>query len=172
MMSKITKCILMIPCFVMAAVLIRFTVWADTVNLYANLDDSNTNCNILIDAMYNDPKYDPYNQYAVMRTGEYEYRVYFGEDLNGSELVYYQFVPAQYQTPATLSRGTASSLTINRRGYYFVGNVDGALSSSQAENYKVGAIITIAAIIIVFLLLFRTFRKSEGRKAKYYSVKG
>lgn len=171
MMSKTTKCIAVFACFVIAAIGIRVHALADTVNLYANLDDSNTSCNILIDAMYNDPKYDPYNQYAVMRTGEYEYRVYFGDDLSGSNLVYYQYVPAQYQIPASISRGTANSLTINRHGYYFVGNVEGSLSSAQAENYKTGVIISMAAIAILFVILFVRFRHSEGRKAKYYSVR-
>lgn len=170
-MSNTTKCIAVIACFLMASIAIGTHAYADTVNLYANLDDSNTSCNILIDAMYNDPAYDPYNQYAVIRAGEYDYRVYFGKDLSGGDLVYYQYTPAQYQNPASISRGTANSLTINRHGYYFVGNVDGALSSQQAENYKTGVIISMAAIAIVFLILFGRYRHSEGRKAKYYSVR-
>lgn len=144
---------------------------ADTVNLYANIDDSSSQCNMLIDVMRSDTNYDPYNQYAVVRAGEYDYRIYFGADLSDSELTFYKYVPSRQGTPASLTRGTANNLTINKNGYYYVGNVEGALASAQAEQYKLGAVITICAVFIVLLMLFRTFRKSEGRKGKYYSVR-
>lgn len=144
---------------------------ADSVSLYSNIDDSNTYCNILIDVMRSDIDYDPYNEYVVVRAGEYDYRIYFGENLNGSELVYYRYQPTRQSIPASLTRGTASNLNINKNGYYYVGNVPGALASAQAEQYKLGAILTVAAIVILILVLFKLFRKSEGRKTKFYTVR-
>ena len=136
-MTKRVICVLLIlPLFLLPAA-------ADTVTLYNNIDDSNSTCNLLIDAMRSDRSYDPYYQYAVVRSGEYDYRIYFGPDLAGSDLVYYRYIPGTYGSSASMSRGTASSLTINRNGYYYVGNVDGALSSLPSS-------------CLIFRTIFRT----------------
>lgn len=162
---------LILPIFALFMVIFAPIGVADTVSLYANIDDSSSQCNLLIDAMRSDQAYDPYNEYAVVRAGEYDYRIYFGEDLNGSQLVFYRYQPSRQGIPASLTRGTASNLNINNNGYYFVGNIPGALASAQAEQYKLGAVITVVGIVILILILFKLFRKSEGRKAKYYSVR-
>ena len=148
-----------------------FPAFADTVSLYSNIDDSNNVCNLLVDAMRNDAQYDPYNEYAVVRAGEFDYRIYFGKDLSGSDLVYYRYIPQSYGISASIQRGTASSLSITKNGYYYVGNTEGALASASAENYKLGAVISIAVVVILFFVLFRFFRKSEGNKAHYYKVR-
>lgn len=154
-----------------ASFLFSFPVFADTVTLYGNIDDSSNTANILVDVMRNDSSYDPYNEYAVVRAGEYDYRVYFGKKLSGSDLVFYRYTPSTYGSAASIQRGTANSLTINRNGYYYVGNTEGALASASAENYKVGVVITVAVVVIVFFVIFRTFRKTEGNKVHYYKVR-
>lgn len=156
--------ILLIPLFSLIS-------YADTINLYGSIDDSSSYCNLLIDVMQNDSSYDPFYQYVVLRAGERDYRVYFGEDISSSNLVYYKYVPSYQQVSANITRGTASSLSINTNGYYYVGNVEGSLRSLQADQYKIYSIIGVAAILIILLILFRIFRKTEGRKAKYYSVR-
>lgn len=65
-----------------------FPVSAETVQLYASVDDSNSTVNLLGDVMRNDPAYDPYNQYAILRAGERDYRVYFGRDISKSSICY------------------------------------------------------------------------------------
>ena len=148
-----------------------FPAFADTVSLYSNIDDSNNVCNLLVDAMRNDSQYDPYNEYAVVRAGEFDYRIYFGKDLSGSDLVYYKYTPQSYGISASIQRGTASSLSITKNGYYYVGNTEGALASASAENYKAGIVVSAAVIVLVFFVIFRTFRKTEGNKAHYYKVR-
>lgn len=149
----------------------RIYAFADTVTLYANIDDSSNTANMLVDVMRNDAAYDPYNEFAVVRAGEYDYRVYFGKKLSGSDLVYYRYTPSTYGSPASIQRGTARSLSINKNGYYYVGNTEGALASAAAENYKVGAVVSIAVVVIVFFVIFRTFRKTQGNKVHYYKVR-
>lgn len=157
---------------IIGIMLFSATSYADTVSLYANIDDSSSQCNILIDAMRSDENYDPYNEYVVLRAGDRDYRVYFGPDVKNKVAVWYKFTPSYQQAPASLQRGiTNGSLTINDNGYYYVGNITGALASAQAESYKLGVIITVAAIIIVFVILFKMFRKGSGVKAKYYRVR-
>lgn len=167
-MNKIAYSVIF--CFMLIITFV-LPVGAETVNLYANIDDSSSQSNLLIDAMRSDQAYDPFYEYVVLRSGEYEYTCYFAPDLSKSNIVKLTFVPSRSGLPASLSRSTVSSLTINKHGYYYVGNVPGALSSAQAESYKLGAIVTMAAIAIIVLILFKIFRKSEGRKTKYYSVR-
>lgn len=150
---------------------LSITVYADTVSLYGNIDDSNNVCNLLVDAMRNDSNYDPFNEYAVVRAGEFDYRIYFGEKLSNSDLVYYMYIPASYGSQARIQRGTASSLNINSNGFYYVGNTSGSLASASAENYKAGIVVSVAVIVIVFFVIFRIFRKTEGNKAHYYKVR-
>ena len=146
-------------------------VFADSVSLYANIDDSSSQCNILIDAMKNDPGYDPYNEFVVLRAGERDYRIYFGKDVLNGFTIYYKLTPAYGQTPASLVRGSSNGLNITKNGYYYVGNIEGSLASSQAETYKMGFIIMVAAIVIIILILFKIFRKGSGAKVKYYKVR-
>ena len=166
------KTILKFMAAVIGIVLFSVVSFADSVSLYSNIDDSSSQCNLLIDAMRSDQTYDPYNEYVVVRAGDRDYRIYFGSDLDQSVAIYYRYTP-QYQTmPASMTRGsTNGSLTIIDNGYYYVGNIPGSLSSAQAESYKLGAIITVCGIIVVFLILFKVFRKSSGTNAKYYRVR-
>ena len=72
---------------------------AETVQLYASVDDSNSTINLLGDVMRNDPAYDPYNQYAILRAGERDYRVYFGKDISKSSICY-TYTPSAYNVQA------------------------------------------------------------------------
>lgn len=168
---KIKKFFLFILCISCLSIMFVVLVYADNVTLYANIDDSSSQANLLVDFMRNDPNYDPYNEYCILRSGEREYRCYFGKSLNGSDLTLLQYTTSYQLIPAQLNRFTGRSLNINKNGYYYIGNVEGSSASNQVEQYKMGSILTMAAIAALFLILFRTFRKSEHKRMKFYNVR-
>lgn len=166
------KFLIRVAAIIILCFLCSICAFADNVSCYGNIDDSNNICNMLTDAMQNDTKYDPFNQYVVLRAGEYDYRCYFGKDLSKSDLVCYRYIPSTYGTPASLSRSLVSSLTIINNGYYYVGNVPGSLASANSENYKVGVVVSLSIVAILFFVIFRFFRKSEGNRVSYYKIRG
>lgn len=148
-----------------------YSVFADTINVYANTDPESSTVGLLIDAMRSDPSYDPHNQYVCARISETQYRLAFGKKLTGS-CITYTYTQSVYNTPASITRGTANSIYINSNGYYYAGNVSGALRNSRAETYAFQAVLVVAAVIIVLLILFRMFRRTRTNKSSYYTVRG
>ena len=155
----------LILCFVLPAS-------AETVQLYASVDDSNSTVNLLGDVMRNDPAYDPYNQYAILRAGERDYRVYFGKDISKSSICYI-YTPSAYNVQASIDRRIVSSgLNISKQGYWFVGNIDGSLASSSVDNYNSNYILGVVLLVVAVFLLFKIFRRHKSvSSSRYYSVR-
>lgn len=155
----------LILCFVLPAS-------AESVQLYASVDDSNSTVNLLGDVMRNDPAYDPYNQYAILRAGERDYRVYFGKDISKSSICYI-YTPAAYNVQASIDRRIVSSgLNISKQGYWFVGNIDGSLASSSVDNYNSNYILGVVLFVVAVFLIFKIFRRHKSvSSSRYYSVR-
>lgn len=145
---------------------------AETVQLYASVDDSNSTVNLLGDVMRNDPAYDPYNEYAILRAGERDYRVYFGKDLSESSICY-TYIPSQYNVQASIDRRIVSSgLTISKQGFWFVGNIEGSLASSSVDNYNTNYIFGVVLLIVTMFIIFKMFRRHKSvSSTRYYSVR-
>lgn len=155
----------------MMIVLFMIPSFADNVSLSYSVDDSNNTVNMLGDLMRNDPAYDPYNEFVIMRSGEREYRLYFGRDLEESSIKYV-YVPSYMQTPASLIRSiSASGLNITANGNTYVGNVPGSLASSTVDNYKTNYVLTICCIVIVVFVVFKLFRRQRSGGDRYYRVR-
>lgn len=145
---------------------------AETVQLYASVDDSNSTVNLLGDVMRNDPAYDPYNQYAILRAGERDYRIYFGKDISESSICYV-YVPAYLNNQASINRRVVGSgLTITKNGYWFVGNIDGSLASSSIDNYNSNYVLGVVLLVVVLFIIFKMFRRHKSvSSSRYYSVR-
>lgn len=146
-------------------------VYAESVNLYASIDDSNSTANLLGDLMRNDSAYDPYNEYVILRAGERDYRCYFGPDLQESSICL-TYIAGSMGSPASLSRRVVSSgLSIVQNGYWVVGNIEGSVASSSIETYKTNYVLVIVALAIVIFLLFKFFRRERSSGDRYYRVR-
>lgn len=156
---------------ILIIVLMTVSAGAETVTAYANIDDSNSVCNLLVDAMRNDEKYDVHNQFECVRTGEYEYKIAFAKKLS-DEVTIIRYIPATYQTQAQVTRYTSSSWLCNRNGHTIVGNTKGSLASSTAETYGFQWVLIVAVTAILILIAFKLFRKTIGTRISYYGVKG
>lgn len=145
---------------------------AESVQLYASVDDSNSTVNLLGDVMRNDPAYDPYNQFAILRAGERDYRVYFGKDISKSSICY-TYTPSSYNVQASIDRRVVSSgLNISKQGYWFVGNIDGSLASASVDNYNSNYVLGVVFMVVAVFVIFKMFRRHKSvSSSRYYSVR-
>lgn len=164
----------MIKVFVALCMIFAFVLpaSAETVQLYASVDDSNNTVNLLGDVMRNDPAYDPFNQFAILRAGERDYRCYFGKDISKSSICYV-YTSSAYNVPASIDRRIVSSgLNISKRGYWFVGNIDGSLASSSIDNYNSNYILGVVLLVLAVFFIFKIFRRHKSvSSSRYYSVR-
>lgn len=164
MMIKIILSIILIFVFSVSA-------HAETISLYASVDDSSGSVNMLGDLMRNDPEYDPFNEYVICRTGERDYRLYFGKDLDEFSICYI-YQTSAYNVPATLSRRSVNDgLNINKNGYWYVGNIDGSLASQSIDTYKTNYVLVVLLIVITLFVIFKVFRRHQKTHNQYYSVR-
>lgn len=171
-MQRYTKKVVNSLVITIAACLIfAYSVYADTINVYANTDPESSIVGLLIDAMRSDPAYDPHNEYVCARISESQYRIAFGKKLS-ERCVTYTYTAASYAQPASIVRGSSNSIFVNNNGYYYAGNVTGALRSSRAETYAFQSVLIVAAIVVVLIILFRLYRRTRTNKSSYYTVRG
>lgn len=144
--------------------------FAQSYTLYSSMGETDTNTRNLIGMYQNSPYYDPYNQFFVCRTGQYEYHIFFGKNLS-DEYRYYKYYGQNlggYQQTYYFDAGTGSNLQINYNGYVGVGNVENSIMSEKAESFKFQYIIIILTILITIVVLFKVFKlhynSSDRRK--------
>lgn len=172
MVITMTKKVFLFFCFFLCIIAVTASVaYADNITLYSSIDDSSSQANLLTDIMRNDRNYDPFNEYAIVRAGERDYRIYFGKNLDENELTMIQYIPAYQLQAAQINRSINKSLSVQKNGFYYCSSREGSPGSKLVDDYKLGVIITGCAIIILVLFIFRIFRKSDHKKAKFYNVR-
>ena len=148
--------------------LVLFTVclipvsFAENFTLYSSVSSSDIQVKNLIGIYQNSPEYDPYNEFEVARVGQYDYRIFFGHDLDAGVYTYLQYYG--YQTGyGSISwgyaGGTGSNLYIDKNGYMTVGNVQNTIKSPDAETFKYQYVLSAVAILVAVVFLFKSFRQ-------------
>lgn len=132
--------------------------YAETFNLYSNLDDNNQYCNILIDYYYNLSDFDPFNEFVCFRDSQYSYTLVYGKSLNNGDLNYIRYEPAYMNSSSRLSVGSLSSLHLNKNNYTYVGNVEGSLTSHQYNDFKLHFLLIIGGFIFLLVFLYKVFK--------------
>lgn len=155
------------------AVFMSFSVTAlsASVSVYAGVSDSDQIVKNLIGIYQNDNSYDPFNEYVVLRSGQYEYYVFFGKDLS-DDYRYYRYYGTQngYNTVWQIDTGTGNNLRIDSHGYLYVGNTQGAINSEKETSNKYLYVIMSVAILIAIVVIFKTFRQRYTPTKKGWSV--
>ena len=134
--------------------------FAQSYTLYSSVGETDTNTRNLIGLYQNSPYYDPYNQFFVCRTGQYEYHIFFGKNLS-YEYRYYRYYGTNqggYQQTYYFDSGSGNNLQIAHNGYVGVGNVENSLQSDKAETFKFQYVIIILTLLITSVFLFKVFK--------------
>lgn len=165
-MKKVLANFILTSVFILA---LRFYSSAETFSLYSSLDDSSNQAKVLADLMVNDQDYDPFDQYVIFRAGDNDYRCYFGKSISGN-VVGYRYQQANYGQPATITRLKSSNINITSNGYIYCGNVSGSARMATAATHNFQFLVPILLIMVIIILIFRTFRKKFNMKVGSYNV--
>lgn len=141
---------------------------AEEFTLYSSVGVNDTNTKNLIAIYQNSPNYDPFYEFEVARVGQYDYRIFFGRDLDSGEYEYFQYygIPDGYNVHYYYGGGVGSNLLLNKNGYITVGNVQNSLKSNDAESYKFQYTVLAILFFITILFGFHIFRvKIRARSA-------
>lgn len=132
----------------------------ESFNLYSSVGVNDQNTKNLIAIYQNSPNYDPFYEFEVARVGQYDYRIFFGRDIDSGDYEYFSYygVPNGYNVNYYYGGGTGSNLLLNKNGYITVGNVENSLKSADAESYKFQYTVIAILFLITILFSFHIFR--------------
>lgn len=141
--------------------------YAESFTAYGSVTDQSSQVNILTDAYINSPYYSPFNQYLIIRVGEYQYRLFTAPDLSGDDRIsyidYQRYSIGSYNYEYRITYGSISSLSYSLGNYTAVGNIPGTLQSSDLRQSNFYFVIQILIIIFIILFIFSIFRIKTSR---------
>lgn len=139
---------------------LAFPVFAANYTAYSSVSSSDSVTKNLIGIYRNSPDFDPFNQYVVCRTGQYEYYVFYAKNL-AEDYKYYRYHGTVNQGYVNYyyDSGEGNNLRINTAGYKVVGNVEDSIASEQFETFKFQFVLIPLAILLLVLLIFKTFKR-------------
>lgn len=141
--------------------------------LYGSLQPNDSIVNNLVSVYINEPDYDPFNEYIVFRSGQYDYHLCYSQSLSGDyKDIHYYAVQNGYNLNYYVEVISGSELAITYNGYQTCGNVQGSYSVERANNYKFQSITITLSIILVIAILFKTFRKRFKAKSGGWMIRG
>ena len=154
-MKKILS-LLFISCLIF---IFSFSSYAASFSAYGSVSNSTSYVQTLVGYYMNSDEYKFTNDFIVIRTGQYQYDLFFGKELSGT--VKYYRLSAQtsgYNTEWIFSSGSVSNFSYSLGNYTAVGNVSGSITSSDYRSqrfYLLGEIFLVLIIILIALRLFR-----------------
>ena len=97
---------------------VLFSASAASYSLYSSCSPSESAVVNLIGVWRNQTNYNPFDEYLVCRTGQYEYFLFYGSDLN-SDYSYIRYFASSsgYNTVWSVAFGSGSSLSVNYGNY-------------------------------------------------------
>ena len=141
--------------------------YAESFTAYGSVTDQTSQVNILTDAYINSQYYSPFNQYLIMRVGEYQYRLFTALDLTGDDRIsyidYQRYSIGSYNYEYRLTYGSISSLSYSLGNYTAVGNLPDTLQSSDLRQSNFYFVIQILLIVFIILFIFNIFRIKTSR---------
>lgn len=151
-----------------------FPVFAEQFSLYSSVSPSDTIVKNLIGIYQNSPDYDPYNEFEVARVGQYDYRIFYGRDIDSSDYSYFQYYGVQSGVGAVnwaYAGGVGSSLHLIKLNYMTVGNVVNTIKSSEAESFKFQYVALGLAFFALIIFLYKVFRfKISSRPSRGWRI--
>lgn len=133
---------------------------AATYTPYGGITDSSSQANILYDYYRNLDTFDYNDEFLIMRSGQYEYYLFFSDSLSDPTVNYisYTATGTQYNSTYVLNVGVDSNFKYNLNEYTVVGNISG--TGAYAEHYSSyhQYLIQIAATVFLVFFIFSIFR--------------
>lgn len=126
---------------------------------YASVTSSNTNISMLIETMLNRDDFNPFLDWVGIRTGQYDYSVFYNIDEVGHCLrIRYYGVSEGYNIVYYLTFSEEFNFSYYRGNYTIAGNTEDSLASSSYRAFYYQSIVVYLLPLIAVLLGFFVFR--------------
>lgn len=114
--------------------------------------------------MFNQPDFNPFMDWIGIRSGEYEYNVFFNIKNGQCRRLRYYGVQSGYQTTWYYQILDETNFSYSKGNYTITGNTADALGSSAYRSYLHNYIFKLTVPFILVLFIFFVFRvRKRGR---------
>lgn len=134
---------------------------AATYTPYQGLTDSSSQASLLYGYYRNLDSFSYDNEFIIMRSGQYEYYLFYAEDLSSDTVNYISYTGSTssgYNTVWSVSVGVENNFSYVLNEYSVVGNIPGTVSYSDHYSGFVDLTIQIAAYAFLLFFIFFIFR--------------
>lgn len=130
---------------------------------YASVTSSTSNINMLMETMFNQTDFNPFQDWIGIRTGQYDYSVFYNIHDGYARRIRYYGQTSGYNTDWYLTFSEDRNFTYDTNGFTIVGSTPDSLGSASYRTYFADHILylTVPAILIVLLFSIFRFRKSK-----------
>lgn len=131
---------------------------------YASVTSTTANIKLLVDTMLNQDDFDPFKDWVGIRSGQYDYSVFYNIDNGNVIRLRYYGVQNGYNIDYYFSKTIESNFSYDRGSYTIVGNTLDSLASSDYQNYYSRNIVNLCVpfILVIFLFFVFRIRKRKG----------
>lgn len=133
---------------------------------YSSVTASTANISILINTLCNQSDFDPFEDWIGIRTGQYDYSIFYNIDDNGNavRLRYYGVQTSGYNIEYYFSKSVESNFSFYRGNYTIVGNIEDSLASPDFQDYFNHHIVNLCFPFILVAFLFFVFRIRKSHR--------
>lgn len=148
--------------FLVLCLIIVFSFSSFAVTPYGGVTENTSQVVILLGVLYNDPSFDFFQDFLVLRVGEYDYYCYF--NIDGSSAHYYRYYATSsgYNSTWNLTSGYTSDFSFDQNGYTVVGNISSSLSPASYRSLFYQSILQYCVPFIALIFGFFVFRIRKG----------
>lgn len=128
---------------------------------YQGLTDSSSQASLLYGYYRNLDSFSYDNEFIIMRSGQYEYYLFYAEDLSSDSVNYISYTgttSSGYNTVWSVSVGVENNFSYVLNEYSVVGNIPGTVSYSDHYSGFIDLTIQIAAYAFLLFFIFFIFR--------------
>lgn len=128
---------------------------------YQGLTDSSSQASLLYGYYRNLDSFSYDNEFIIMRSGQYEYYLFYAEDLSSDTVNYISYTGSTssgYNTVWSVSVGVENNFSYLLNEYSVVGNIPGTVSYSDYYSGFFDFTIQIAAYAFLLFFIFFIFR--------------
>lgn len=137
---------------------------AATYTPYQGISDTSSQASLLYGYYRNLDTFSYDDEFIIMRSGQYEYYLFYADDLSSSTVNYISYIGTtnNYNTTYEISFGIENNFQYILNNYSVVGNVPGTVSISEHFSSYNSFLINQAVYVIIMFLVFYIFRNSFG----------
>lgn len=137
--------------------------FAESFSAYGSITPSTSQISALIDSMYNQSDFDPFKDFIGIRTGDYDYSIFYNIENGSAQRLRYYGVVQGYSTTWYFSKSDISNFSYDRGNYSIIGNTDDSLGIPSYYTFYHTFIISISVLLLTITFLFFVFRIRKGK---------